>query len=479
MLNKNICLEKESAYKLIQQDIKTRINSGALTPGGKLLPENELTKVYNTNLYHVRSAIRNLKKENILNSVPKVGVFISSTAKGKESQHVTDNQKVPDNSFRQYQSVLSFMPTYPHREYAGAWQKIIESFMEQYPFYHIEANDNFCQGTGNNPDIKEYGNLAHQKYDMPLLNLKPFFRHNQQVSSLLLDDFALPTYYNAGVLIFNKTRMKKLKLPLPEYSTYDGQIEYLDEMVSGGQRNNYAVPGTRHSPLLRMGHNLPLLVESIVNDEHIAEENIIAEFTPVLEKIIAFWRKYRISLPKKAAASFDEFAAEGSLMYMGFCDDIVRLKQRDVAFEWGAYPFFNLDGYLLKYPLIAALSQTTHFQVEGIRFLLHIQNLESQKLFAELGCIPTREDALSFNPYLGDEKFKNAIINGPVIFFKNPQMQYLCINIINIELWNCILHDKPCAEALNDSIMLGRAYLSNVLDAKLADQLAITASLYS
>jgi ABC-type glycerol-3-phosphate transport system substrate-binding protein len=315
---------------------------------------------------------------------------------------------------------------------------------------------------------------------MPLLNLKLFFRRNPQISTLLLDDFAMPLYYNPGILIFNKAKMKKLKLSLPEFVTYNEQVEYFEEVVSCGLSNNYIIPGTKQSPLLRMGKNMLLLVEAIMNNGRTAEESIIAEFTPVFEAVTAFWRKYRISPPHKFASLFDDFTSERSLMFMGHSDDIVNLKQRNIAFEWGIYPFLDIDGNIFKVPLIGALSQTTPYQAEGIRFLSHIQDIESQKLFAGLGCIPTREDALSFNPYLGTEKFKNAIINGPVIFFKNPQTQYLCMNIISIELWNCILHDKPCAEALNDSIVLGQAYLNNMLGTKNADQLAnIATALYT
>lgn len=476
MSNTSICLEKEPTYKRIQHDIKTRINSGALSAGVKLLPENELMKVYNTNLYHVRSAIRNLKKEKILNSVPKVGVFVSGS--GKEIQHTADNSKAMDDSFRQQQSILSFMPSTSQKEHANTWSRITEDFMDKYPFYRIEANPNYPHNVGNNPDIKEYGNLLSRKYDMPLLNLKPFFRHNEQMSSLLLDDFALPLYHSAGLLIVNKTKMNKLKFALPEYNTYDGQVEYLEEAVTCGLRNNYVIPGTKQPPLLRMGHHLGLLSEAIMNDGHTAEESIIAEFTPVFEEITAFWRKYRISPPQKYLALFDDFATERSLIFMGYSDDIVNLKQRNVGFEWEVYPFFNIDGQIIKVPLIGALSKATHHQVEGIRFLSHVQSLESQKQLAGLGYIPTRADALNFNPYFCMEKFGSVIMDSPVIFFKNPQIKYLCMNIISIELWNCILHDKPCSEALNDSIVLGKAYLSNMLDSKLADQLDSTASLY-
>ncbi|NCA80615.1 MAG: extracellular solute-binding protein, partial [Sphingobacteriia bacterium] len=461
MSNTTIYIEKESAYKRIQQDIKRQINSGTLENGAKLLSENELMRIYDTNLYHVRRALRDLKKEKILNSVPKVGVFVSGVK--KEVQRAPSDLNVIKNDYSRQQCLLNFMPSNHQVEYTNIWQKISADFMEKYPFYHIESNPNYFQDTGNSPDVVEYGTLLIEKENMSLLNLKPFFLHDQRMSALLLNDFTMPLYYNAGMLIFNKTQMQKLNMSTPDYNTYDEQVEYLENVVASGQRNNCIIPGTRQTPILRMGKNMSLLIDAIINGKP-AEKSIIAEFTPIFEKITAFWRKHRISPPNKYVELFDDFVAGNSLIFMGYNNDIVNLKQRDVRFEWGVYPFFDLDGNLFKVPLIGAISATTPYQVECIRFLSHVQSIKSQKQFAELGFIPTDEDALKFNPYLDSKKFKSITMHSSAVFFKNPQIRYLCMNIIDIELWNCILHGKPCAMALKDSIALGKAYLGRVAD---------------
>ena len=70
-------LVKQEAGERIANDICEAIRSGILKPGDKLQGEAELARIYNGSIYNVRKALSRLKKDQVVHSVPKVGVFIS------------------------------------------------------------------------------------------------------------------------------------------------------------------------------------------------------------------------------------------------------------------------------------------------------------------------------------------------------------------------------------------------------------------
>ena len=63
----------------LEQDIQRKIEAGVLKPRDRLQSETQLAVVYGIGLYHVRVALRGLKKSGYLNSRAKSGFFVAET----------------------------------------------------------------------------------------------------------------------------------------------------------------------------------------------------------------------------------------------------------------------------------------------------------------------------------------------------------------------------------------------------------------
>ena len=95
-------LVKQEAGERIANDICEAIRSGILKPGDKLQGEAELARIYNGSIYNVRKALSRLKKDQVVHSVPKVGVFISEQPAAVSSD--PEQRGAPD-TFRKFRKI--------------------------------------------------------------------------------------------------------------------------------------------------------------------------------------------------------------------------------------------------------------------------------------------------------------------------------------------------------------------------------------
>ena len=98
-------LVKQEAGERIANDICEAIRSGILKPGDKLQGEAELARIYNGSIYNVRKALSRLKKDQVVHSVPKVGVFISEQPAAVPSDPDRGARRIPRDSFRKFRKI--------------------------------------------------------------------------------------------------------------------------------------------------------------------------------------------------------------------------------------------------------------------------------------------------------------------------------------------------------------------------------------
>ena len=113
-----------------------------------------------------------------------------------------------------------------------------------------------------------------------------------------------------------------------------------------------------------------------------------------------------------------------------------------------------------------------------MRFLKHLQSSPVQRRFAERGLLPLRKQDFDSLPFThGRELFDT--VQDASFFFHSQEEQYIGMNIINIELWDCILFGKGIHEALQNSLNLSKLYLKMKLDKAVKSKHENQAEIYS
>jgi GntR family transcriptional regulator len=66
----------EPLYKRVANDIASRIKSGELTPGTRLLAEPHMARYYGVAYHTIRGAMRVLRERGLIETVPGRGTFV-------------------------------------------------------------------------------------------------------------------------------------------------------------------------------------------------------------------------------------------------------------------------------------------------------------------------------------------------------------------------------------------------------------------
>jgi GntR family transcriptional regulator len=69
--------DDELAYMRVANDIESRIKSGELRPGARLLPERELATYYGVAYLTVRRAMKVLRERGLINTMHGRGTFVA------------------------------------------------------------------------------------------------------------------------------------------------------------------------------------------------------------------------------------------------------------------------------------------------------------------------------------------------------------------------------------------------------------------
>lgn len=160
-----------SHYMKIKEDIQQRIAIGELKFGDKLLPEKEIARQYRVSRETVRSALKQLEQEGVLDVIKGIGRFV---------RHVMPS--LPS-------SIDKYIPTEELIRSAGLEEGQLEQFIRIEPckeewanMLHIELGEsvliNERTRTANNEPV------AHNINIMPLARVKPAFDNVQLSGSL-------------------------------------------------------------------------------------------------------------------------------------------------------------------------------------------------------------------------------------------------------------------------------------------------------
>jgi GntR family transcriptional regulator len=73
--------DAELTYMRVANDIESRIKSGELRPGARLLPERELATYYGVAYLTVRRAMKVLRERGLINTMHGRGTFVADHSK--------------------------------------------------------------------------------------------------------------------------------------------------------------------------------------------------------------------------------------------------------------------------------------------------------------------------------------------------------------------------------------------------------------
>ncbi len=456
-------LSKAELGEMIATDIEAKIRGGALKSGSKLQSENELTRLYQANVYSVRQAIARLKKNHLLYSIPKVGVFVGSETP----------DRAPEPSIAREQSAvrmkLRLQSGSITDDSRGFWNHIAESFNHQTPFTEVEMDNRLEIDPAALPDVRECSSPLHfyQLGDMPALDIMDYFRDSSGGIEFL-SDIAVPFWHSIEILLFNRKLLKELDIAPPAYRNYRDQLDYLRPALQKiAATPQLEIPGTVHQPIIRLGKHLSGLFSQINGGGKGRDQAIIAEYAPIFEEVTGLWREYRISHPKQYVKNWNLFMTGQMPFFMGTQQDIQTCRRDNPDFELGLYPMFAIDDTVGKIAIPLVVSAASEHPVESIRLVRHLQSTGIQRKLAESGLIPARDSEQKYLPYTQGEEgriFLEVLKNPSEFFFRSREEHYVCMNIINVELWDCILFDKDIGEALRDILAFSRAYLNTKMD---------------
>jgi hypothetical protein len=463
----NIELLRLAPGERIAKDILDAIRQRKLRPGDRLQGEAELSRIYDGSVYNVRKAIQRLKKEKILRSIPKVGVFIAGGQ---------DKPTLPICKNEEGKTVLHFQtgntPDFLH----DFWKNVLDVYSDRFHFVKIRFTPKMDLDPSDLPDIRDCGNpfQQYQLDEMPLLDLS---EANGNSLNLLTAKTAA-FLHTADLLLFNRALLAKNKFSPPAYLTFAGQLDYLDEMLSSLASSGLELPGTNQQPLFRMAESFFQMFKDICGSMRISQ--FVEKYIDLARQVTGLWEKYRISRPKRARENLQKFLDGKTPFYFGNAPSWPLSHAGKTSFPVEVYPFLMADDTLQLRSFPLTIHAATEVPVEAIRLVELLQSDPIQRSYAATGAaFPISPENCEVLPYMRTDPFlMSAYRSGRRFFFHSKEEQYIGMNIINVELWDCILFDKKVEKALVNALELSRLYLKTRLDRQTRTAMELSANLY-
>ncbi len=466
-MNKEATLARSEAGERIAGDILNAIRHGKLRPGDRLQGEGELSRMYDGSVYNVRKAIQRLKKDKVLHSIPKVGVFIS----GEQGRYAVRAGKHEEEKV-----VLHFQTGNTPDFLQDFWKNVLEAYSERFHFVRIQFDPRMDIDPSDLPDIRECSSpfQQYQLGEMSLLDLS-----EAAGSSLkLLTGKTAEFIHTADLLLFNRELLAKKKFPPPSYRTFAGQLEYLEEVLSSLESAGLEIPGTNQQPLFRMSECFFRMFEDICGSMNVS--GFVGKYIELTRRATGLWKKYTISRPKRAMENLRKFLDGQTPFYFGNASSWPVSHRRGSEFPVEVHPFLMTDDTLQLRSIPLTISAATEVPVEAIRLVELLQSDPIQRQYAATGgAFPISLENCDVLPYMkGDPFLKSAYRSGRRFFFHSKEEQYIGMNIINVELWDCILFGKDVEKALENALNLSRLYLKTRLDRRTREKMELSADLY-
>lgn len=465
----------DESCKRIVQNISDDIRSGKLAPGTRLQSENRLKELYQSNVYSVRKALAKLKEDGLLYTVPKFGVFVGKQ-EVQESPAPCGSFRIPvDHSIAPNMKIrFATKSVLPCQRLL--WEKAAASFSKTSLFsemevlYHSGPLSYFPEA-----DVYEYaGSVSSYVNNMNLINIKEYFPEAIRNPERMLDSNGVPLYYTAPVVLYNLDLLEKLGFKAPSYQTYAEEVEYLDAVTKSVVDSSLSVPGTAQNVIFRLGDHLNEIFRDI-QDGKLSKDDFTEKYEGIFRRLTDFWRKYKISYPKKAVENFSAFLEGNSPLYFGMLSDFMSMKSMDCPFAGGGALMYSVDDTVTRIPVVLAADARSPHPVDSLRLIRHLQGPEYQKDISEMGMLPLEEEAFHYLPYAN---FSEKIRFAKPVSFHTPEEHYVCMNVLNVDLWNVVLFNKPIREAIHDALVFSRSYLNMKLDTMSVDRQRVWSDLY-
>ncbi len=456
-------LKKITPAERIYEDICRNIESKQLKPGAKLLSETALVKLYKAKIYQVRQALQLLKEAELIYSVPKVGAFVAAPGEaGPESDGFFEEEHPEPAETDSPQPGITFKTGHNFPSQRAAWTEIIQAFGKRNCFCRVEMDyDAYAKELHPvpPPDVCECSRpiAQYQAGDMPLLNIRDFFLDCNNIRMKFLDDYSALSGYFTNLLFFNRRLLEKQGYSLPCYHDFAGQQEYLEYHLAAVAANHkFTAPASTQQPVTRMGKYLGMIFKALSSDHRLSENKFMDIFEGPCEELVKLRRKHRMSPPQKASVHLSEFLGGRTPFLPGTSSDVRLIRDCPNSDDFGIYPFFSIDSSrcLLALPLV--IHAGTSHPIECIRLVEFLQQDFVQRKFAEQGFLPVWDELQP--EFFQKNQPKNR--HDEVIFFRSAEEHYITTNILNVELWDCILHGKSVKDALNNCRAFARAYLN-------------------
>lgn len=466
----------DESYKRIVQNISDDIRSGKLPPGTRLQSENRLKELYQSNVYSVRKALAKLKEDGLLYTVPKFGVFVGKKEEESGSVPSVDLLSGTVDSVLSPTMKIHFCTQSVLPCQRWLWEKAADSFsktslfMEMEVLYYRGPLEHFPES-----DVYEFaGSNSNYVYHRNLLHIREYFSEAILNPERMLDNSGVPLYYTGTVLLYNIDLLEKLGFEAPSYRDYAEEVAYLEAVTEKAVASSLSVPGTAQNVIFRFGNHQYEIFRDI-QEGKLSKAEFTEKYEKIFRSITDYWRKYKISYPKKAVENFKMFLEGKSPFFFGMLSDFMTMKAMDCPFRNGGSLMFSVDDTFTRLPVVLAVDARSPHPVDSLRLVRHLQSPEYQKDLAEMGMIPLEEKDFPLLPYSNlPQKMEFA----QPVCFHTPEEHYVCMNVLNVDLWNIILFDKPIREAIHDTLMFSRSYLSMKLDSMTVDRQKIWSDLY-
>lgn len=443
----------ESDTVRIAEDIAKNIRDGVWSPGTRLPSEGKLTAHYKSNVYCIRKAIARMKAQGLLYSVPKFGVFVREAVAAPQdfsASPLLESQETVSLSFATRGRLK------PQQE---LWKQIARAFARKSPFAEMRTVFPGEEGAPY-PDFDLFEEvslsssyLAHRE----LLNVREYFPEAIRNAEQMLDSCGIPFYYVTPVLLYNLDLLEELGFSAPAYRGFEEQMLFLEQVTDAAlKKSGMQPPGAAQTVIIRLGSHIRDIFRKI-KDRKLNEKTFASEYGDLFHRVTDYWRRYHANYSGHSTRkTFIDFVSGNSPFFLGMTSNYTRLLETAPPFRYGGAMVYAADDTCSRILVVLGISAATKHPVECLRLARQFQEREVQQRIAELGGLPLSEAEycrLPYHPFIRKEQA------APPLYFQTPEEHYVCMNIINEELWNVILFHKNLNDAMSDALMFSESYL--------------------
>ena len=448
-------LVKQRSGAQIALSIHEAIRNGELKPGDKLCSESVLARKYSGSVYSVRQATRQLKEQGILYSVPKSGVFVNDPGKIGRTVNSPDDGTGLEKTLVRFATRGILAPQKELFRKIGASFEQTSLFCGMTSIYHqAKPSVPFPQA-----DLYEFSNhsVVYQNKET-FIDFRRYFSETVRFPDRMKDSAGIPLCYSLPVMLYNKRLLEDLGAGTPDCRNFRTMTEYLDEVTAAiACRGEYVLPGTSQNIIYKLGRVTDEVFKDI-RRRNFTEKQFLKKYREIFRFATAYWKKYHICYPNRARQHVNDFIMEKTPFYFGLSADYLKMRSQYPDFPLGAAVMPSCDDTVSGITLVLAVDSESPCLIDAVRLAKHFQKAEFQADLARIGYAPAEKLYYRFLPY------DNVSADLQVYDCIGREDFPIAMNILNVELWNTVLFDKPLEEAVRDILIFSRSLLDMKLD---------------